>query len=242
MQEAKMKIVEANLLLVASITKQHHFPQSSLEFLDLMQEGSIGLMRAVGKFDLGRGCKFSTYAYWWIMQAIQRALVQQNRTIRIPDYVGAVRQSITKAQARLARELERKPSLKEIALAVEMDERCVVEILQSAKGAISLSSPLFDSTDTTISDSLADESHVTPEEVVLCLSEKEGIDRVLSTLSQREKLVIQLRYGLTDGREYTLREIAPKLSVSRERVRQIQDDALRKLRHPIRKEVLRELL
>ena len=242
-QDAKMKIVEANLLLVASIAKQHNFNKSSLSFLDLMQEGSVGLMKAVEKFDLARGYRFSTYATWWIMQAIKRALDQQSQTIRIPCYVGETRRSIKQAQNRLARDLEREPGIKDIAEEVGMPESRVIEILQSTKGTISLDSPLSESSpDATISDLLADDSQVTPEEELLSNSEKESLEKVLDTLAARETLVIKLRYGLTDGTEHTLAEIGRKLAISRERVRQIEDEALRKLRHHTRVQYLQELL
>ena len=242
-QDAQLEIVERNLLLVASIAKQHNFNKSSLSFLDLMQEGSVGLMKAVEKFDLARGYRFSTYATWWIMQAIKRALDQQSQTIRIPCYVGETRRSIKQAQSELAKDLEREPGIKDVAEAVGMPESRVIEILQSTKGTISLDSPLSESSpDATISDLLADDSQVTPEEELLSNSEKESLERVLDTLAEREKLVIKLRYGLTDGTEHTLAEIGRKLEISRERVRQIEDEALRKLRHHTRVQYLQELL
>ena len=242
-QDAKLKIVEANLLLVASIAKQHNFNKSSLSFLDLMQEGSVGLMKAVEKFDLARGYRFSTYATWWIMQAIKRALDQQSQTIRIPCYVGETRRSIKQAQSRLARDLEREPGIKDIAEEVGMPESRVIEILQSTKGTISLDSPLSESSpDATISDLLADDSQITPEEELLSNSEKESLETVLNTLAPREKRVIKLRYGLNDGTEHTLAQIGRDLGISRERVRQIEDEALRKLRHHTRVQYLQELL
>ena len=242
-QYAKMCIVEANLLLVASIAKKHNFNRSSLSFLDLMQEGSIGLMKAVEKFDLKRGFRFSTYATWWIMQAIKRALDQQSQIIRIPCYVGETRRSIRQAQSKLSRELERDPNLKEIAQAVDLSESRVIEILQSTRSTVSLDSPISDSSsDATISDLLPDEDQTLPEQELLVSSEKESLERVLSTLSEREKDVIKWRYGLRDGTEYTLAEIGRRLDISRERVRQIEDEALRKLRHASRIQSLKELL
>ena len=242
-QYAKMCIVEANLLLVASIAKKHNFNRSSLSFLDLMQEGSIGLMKAVEKFDLKRGFRFSTYATWWIMQAIKRALDQQSQIIRIPCYVGETRRSIRQAQSKLSRELERDPNLKEIAQAVDLSESRVIEILQSTRSTVSLDSPISDSSsDATISDLLPDEDQTLPEQELLVSSEKESLERVLSTLSEREKDVIKWRYGLRDGSEYTLAEIGRRLDISRERVRQIEDEALRKLRHASRIQSLKELL
>jgi RNA polymerase primary sigma factor len=177
------------------------------------------------------------------MQAIKRALDQQSQTIRIPCYVGETRRSIKQAQTKLARDLEREPGIKEIAEVVEMAESRVIEILQSTKGTISLDSPLSESSpDATISDLLADDSQVTPEEELLSNSEKESLEKVLNTLAPRETLVIKLRYGLTDGTEYTLAEIGRQLGISRERVRQIEDEALRKLRHHTRVQYLKELL
>ena len=243
MHEAKMKIVEANLLLVASITKQHHFPQSSVSFLDLMQEGSIGLMKAVEKFDLQKGYRFSTYATWWIMQAITRARHQQSQTVRVPCYIGERQRAIKEATTKLEIDLERRPDLTEIAEAVDMPKDRVIEILQGTQRTVSLSAPLSESSpDTTISDLLADESQVTPEEEFMSRSEEELLDKVLGTLAAREALVIKLRFGLADGEEHTLCEIGRKLGVTRERVRQIEVDALRKLRHSTRTEYLKELL
>jgi RNA polymerase sigma factor (sigma-70 family) len=249
MFDTKQKLVESNLLLVASIARQHNFKNSPLSFSDLMQEGSIGLMRAVDKFDPERGYRFSTYATWWIMQAIKRAIDQQGQTIRIPCYVGETRKLINQVSSELYKQLGREPELKEIAERIEMahqirlSEMRLMEILQSAKSTISLDTPLNEATsDATVADLLPDEVSPSPEEELLNEAQRKGIERVLSTLDDREADVIKWRFGLFDGIEYTLSEIGKKLGISRERVRQIEGDALRKLRHPRRIEYLEELL
>ena len=242
MTTVREKIIRANLLLVASVVMQYRAYSASMTLQDLMQEGNIGLMKAIEKFDLRKGCKFSTYAYWWIMQAVQRALAQHSRTIRLPCYIGTLRQSIVDTQTRLTKELNREPTYSEVGRAMGMDENRVVEILQSGQGTVSLDSPIFDSNDTTVSDTLEDELSLAPDKEVLTRSRRESLEKALNTLTWRERVVIQLRFGLTDGTEYTLAEIGRELGISRERVRQIQEEVLRKFRHPIYSKSLKELL
>lgn len=243
MHDVKQKLVECNLLLVASVAKRHNFKSSPLSFLDLMQEGSIGLMHAVDKFDLQRGYRFSTYATWWIMQAIRRAIEQQSQTIRAPCYIGEMRRRINRMSSKLSRQLQREPTLNEIAEHVGMSEKRILEILRSDKDTISLDTPLNEAiSDTTIADVLPDDVNPSPEEEVLDKAQTEGIEQILSTLTAREAHVIKMRFGLVDGIEYTLSEIGKQLGISRERVRQIEEETLKKLRHPTRSEYLEEFL
>lgn len=240
----KLKIVEANLRLVASIAKQHYFSKTSLTFLDLMQEGSLGLMKAVDKFDHTLRFRFSTYATWWIMQSIKRALDQQGQLIRVPCYIGEARRAIKQAQADLTMELGREPTTKEIADAVELTEKKVIDIFNATKDPVSLDAPISDtSPDGAFFELIPDQSQITPENYLLGYSKVEVITEVLNkTLNPREVQVIVLRYGLMDGTEYTLADIGSRLRISRERVRQIEAEALAKLKRHDSKELLKELL
>lgn len=240
----KLKIVEANLRLVASIAKQHHFSKTSLTFLDLMQEGSLGLMKAVDKFDHTLRFRFSTYATWWIMQSIKRALDQQGQMIRVPCYIGEARRAIKQAQADLTMELGREPTTKEIADAVELTEKKVIDIFNATKDPVSLDAPISDtSPDGAFFELIPDQSQITPENYLLGYSKVEVITEVLNkTLNPREVQVIVLRYGLMDGTEYTLADIGNRLRISRERVRQIEAEALVKLKRHDSKALLKELL
>lgn len=240
----KLKIVEANLRLVASIARQHHFSKTSLTFLDLMQEGSLGLMKAVDKFDHTLRFRFSTYATWWIMQSIKRALDQQGQMIRVPCYIGEARRAIKQAQTDLTMELGREPTTKEIADAVELTEKKVIDIFNATKDPVSLDAPISDtSPDDAFFELIPDQSQITPENYLLGYSKVEVITEVLNkTLNPREVQVIVLRYGLMDGTEYTLADIGSRLRISRERVRQIEAEALVKLKRHDSKALLKELL
>jgi len=244
MHSARQRLVESNLLLVATVAKQFAFRNISLSFMDLMQEGSVGLMNAVEKFKVEKGHKFSTYAIWWIQQAIRRAMDGQNRTVRVPCYLTDDRRRIHHAKSELTQRLERAPSLDELAKEVNMPGNKVMDIIKSTQDIISLDTPLDDDLRSrrNIANLIPDERTLSPEEEMLEKSRKDVIEQVLSSLSEREAAVIKMRFGLDGNTPDTLSRIGKKLGVSRERIRQIEKEALMKLRHPDRSRLLRELL
>ena len=242
-QDIQQQIVKANLLLVASIVKQFAFNESPLSFLDLMQEGSIGLMKAIHKFRLEKGYRFSTYATWWISQAIRRALDEHSQLIRLPIYVTEVHRRAAKASMDLMKHLGREPKMSELAEVVNIKDSRLRNLLQAPKDLLSLDSPIEGSDDgTTVADLIKDKMTISPEEEILSKARQEALEHILSTLTPQQKSVIKLRYGLFDGECHTLAQISTQLKISRERVRQIEEEALNKLRHPTRRHYWKELL